>query len=315
MSGVREETSEYLIACVADLHLSSTPPVARSNEPNWLLAQERPLHQLRRIAEKYKVPIVYAGDIFNKWKETPELINWAIANVPKGYSIPGNHEMPYHNYKEMDKSAYMTLVRAGVLKNLIPMDPQHTPQKDCVLWGFPFGCADSPRSNPRLYDPDVPHIAIIHHYIWMDPKSPVKPKGDHVRAWGRRLTNYFAGVFGDNHTPFVRNDDYGRIVNCGAFICRTVLECLSHRPRVSLLRRDGGVKILHLRSEDRWVDSEQKPELEQAEHLINCVELVTSMPNNDLSFQENLMNALNVTNAPDRVRQLCLKCLEKRNDS
>ena len=115
---MRQKTRVVAIAC-ADIHLQHTAPICRSGEPDWYAAMARPLEELRGLQENYDCPILCAGDVFNHWNNCPpELINWAIKHLPKMYAIPGQHDLPQHRLDDVRKSAYWTMVEAGVIENL-----------------------------------------------------------------------------------------------------------------------------------------------------------------------------------------------------
>ena len=50
-------------------------------------------------------PECLRANIYTKW---PELINWAIKHLPPMLAVPGQHDLPYHDYKELGRSAYAT---------------------------------------------------------------------------------------------------------------------------------------------------------------------------------------------------------------
>ncbi|GAG04154.1 unnamed protein product, partial [marine sediment metagenome] len=127
--------SKVLALLCSDLHLSHVPPAARSAESDWYAAMKRPLDEIRELARLHgkadglkQVKILCAGDVFDssgadrrRWNSPPELINFAIDALPEGmYCIPGQHDLPNHNYGEIKRSAYWTLAKAGKLHNLPP---------------------------------------------------------------------------------------------------------------------------------------------------------------------------------------------------
>ncbi len=82
---------------VADLHLSDTPPAARSGEPDWRATQAGYLNQVTRLCRRHECPLVIAGDLFDDgWRErrcSPALINLALTYLPdQCYGIPGQHD-------------------------------------------------------------------------------------------------------------------------------------------------------------------------------------------------------------------------------
>ncbi len=102
---------------VSDIHFSEVAPVARSCEPDWLLAQKRYVDQLRSFQKKHNAPIFIAGDVFDKWNSSAHLINHILVWIAglDIYAIPGNHDCPHHNYKQLGRSSYWTLVEANKL--------------------------------------------------------------------------------------------------------------------------------------------------------------------------------------------------------
>src|SRR5690242_10190233 len=96
---------------IADIHLSVDPPRFRSVEENWLEVQKKYLEQVFSITwnNGVPVPLLIAGDIFDRAAPTPEIINFALDVFGKSrasyiYAIPGNHDLPNHRYEEMDRS-------------------------------------------------------------------------------------------------------------------------------------------------------------------------------------------------------------------
>src|SRR4030042_1550393 len=99
---IKKKDDKVIALFCSDLHLSLTPPVFRSNEPDWLTAQQRPLDELRALQSKHQCPIFCAGDLFDKWYGGPkehacELVNWAIKHMPYMHCIPGQHDLPEHD--------------------------------------------------------------------------------------------------------------------------------------------------------------------------------------------------------------------------
>jgi DNA repair exonuclease SbcCD nuclease subunit len=104
----------------SDIHLSERAPIARAVGQDWFTVQKRYLDQLRELKEKHNAILIVAGDVFDYWKSSPELINFAIVHMPECYAVPGQHDLPNHNYNDLHKSAYWTLVEAKIIKHLDP---------------------------------------------------------------------------------------------------------------------------------------------------------------------------------------------------
>ena len=131
---MRESNKVIAILC-ADIHLQHKAPVWRSAEDDWYEAMRRPLKEITDLGYTHNCPIIIAGDIFTKWNSCPELINFALTYLPSGaYCIPGQHDLPNHQIKDIEKSAYQTLIKAGKIT-----DFKQTHLNIAHINAFPFG--------------------------------------------------------------------------------------------------------------------------------------------------------------------------------
>jgi len=227
---------------VADLHFCHKPPVARLGETNWYGAMERQLKWLKEQQRTCDVPILCAGDIFHRWNPPPELINFVLQELPTMYAVPGQHDLPYHSYDEIKKSAYWTLVKAGKIMNLLPTDTYQVVSNGIALRlrGFPFGF---PLESSKRYDLPGMDIAVIHDYCWESGFSfPGAPEMKNANEHSKVGSGYDVLVFGDNHKGFLKTDIRKMsILNCGTFFRRNVDE-IDYQPYIGLIYSDGSVK-------------------------------------------------------------------------
>lgn len=197
MSTLRTEDKVIAVLC-ADIHLSLKPPVARSEEPDWFEAMKRPLQELSNLADEHHAPIICAGDVFDNWYCSPELINFALQHLPKMYAIPGQHDLPLHNYDLIYKSAFWTLVETEKVQLLEPNHPYRVGKT--ILYGFPYGFPIKPLKNPEK---DFLHIAVIHDYLWIEGSSyPNAPTEKNVSKTYKNFVGYDVIISGDNHQSF-----------------------------------------------------------------------------------------------------------------
>lgn len=238
----------------SDIHLSHNAPVARSAEKDWYEAQARPLRQLRQLSGDHNCPIIVAGDIFHRWDSGPQLINWAIENLPHVYAIPGQHDLPLHNYGDVRKSAYWTLCEAGNITDLGWQGNSTSLGGGRMrLYAFPWGAKLFPleeSSDGRI------HIAVVHSYVWTAGKSyPNAPAEQESKEYKKNLKGYQVSVFGDNHQRFLKVWGGGCLYNCGCLIRRSVDE-RPLIPAVGMLHDDGVVTAHPLDcTEDQWIES------------------------------------------------------------
>ncbi len=312
MSSITKSNQSQVVAvCCADLHLSHKPPVARSAEPDWYAAMARPLRQLDDIVKNHDVPLIVAGDVFHKYNPTPELINWAIDNLPTMYAVPGQHDLPYHNYDERSKSAYWTLAKIGPITSLLPGDDERI-RGGVVLHGFPWGFPITERKR-FAGDGDKLHVAVSHQYVWQANYGyPGSPEDAHVSKRVMELRGgYHAAVFGDNHKGFVFGME-SIAVNCGCLIPRTIDE-QDYAPSVWLLRGNGSFTRVPLdTSEDRWLDREpDDAEREEDEGLTKFLDELRGLDVERLDYREAIKRYLGDNEVVEATRCVLLDALEK----
>lgn len=303
--------SKVVAVLCSDIHLSHTAPIARSAEPDWYEAMRRPLRQLREIQTTYGgVPVVIAGDIFDKWNAPAELINFAYDTLPKNcFAIPGQHDLPGHSYDSIKRSAYWTLFRGNVIESLparivIPLD-------DFSMMGFPW-------NEPLIIEGTLPSkfrrpmLAVIHKYVWYgDASYQMANKKDHVNNVFREIPkDYFDSfVIGDNHKRFLRND---RILNCGGFMRRKIDE-IDYTPSVGLLHKDGTIKIQLLDcSEDMFIDDITKKELgDHALKLLSFIDNLQTIGNGSIDFVQTIKEVISKNKLGKRVAGAIIDALEQ----
>lgn len=265
---MRTKDRHVVAATVGDIHARHGTPSCRG-ETDWGEVEQRQWFDLFRILEKNgNPPLLLAGDIFHKWDAKPETISRMIniLSVYKGsrriYAVPGNHDLPYHQLKNIKDSAYWALVEAKAIYNVNAEEglSDGKPARAYIRM-FPFGA-----KWERAGDVDAKvRIAVLHQYCWDDDLGhPGADLNHHVKTWAKALSGYDVVIFGDNHRPFIRRFHLaGRTMtvrNGGCFIRQTADE--RHvKPTVGLIYDDGsvdevvlkgdrGAKFHHERKED-----------------------------------------------------------------
>jgi DNA repair exonuclease SbcCD nuclease subunit len=224
-----------LIAC-SDIHLSDKAPAWRSAEPDWHAAMARPLQELRYLTKLHHCPLVVAGDIFDRFDPSPALINFALANLPFCYAVPGQHDLPHHNYQDIKKSAYWTLAEAGRVVDLKPGHPRGV--QGARLYAFPWNHPLAANDEPRPLDGLA--VAVIHKYVWTERCSyPGAPASNRLAELRKQLAGYDVAIFGDNHKGFSSHKENScTVINCGSLMRRKSDE-RDYRPRAWLVFDDG----------------------------------------------------------------------------
>ena len=302
--------SDVIAVVASDIHLSHKPPVARSPEPDWYEAMGRQLDELGKVAERYgDVPIIYAGDIFHRWNSPPELINFAIDRLPPGYSIPGQHDLPNHRTEDVTRSAYWTLIKAGVLTDLNPNHPLAIRQ--LFIWAFPWGTEIKPKDWEDPKGGRIIHLAVCHAYIWKKGSSyPGAGEDQKIGVYRKALEGFDCAIFGDNHKGFTAKLPKGTLMNGGTFFRRNIDE-VTYRPQIGLVHDDGTITPHYLdTSEDLFLDeaiarSKEKEEIDMA----NLLDDLRKLGVDDLDFSQAVEHYLDQEKTGDETREIVLEAI------
>ena len=314
MSVVRK-TKVIAIAC-SDIHLSSKAPIWRTNEPDWFEAMKRPLQELHKLKIKYNCPIFCAGDIFDQWNSSAELINFALENLPNDiYAIAGQHDLPLHNLENIKQSAYWTLVKAGKIINIEKDFSIKLPQYKIKLYGFPFNV-----KFKKCHDKEegYKHIAIIHNYYWIKGKSYKKAlESDRIFNNKEIFTSYDIVIIGDNHKSFKVKYKSAMhkttIFNCGGFMRRKSDE-INHKPQVGLIYNNGEIEPYTLdTSLDKFLNIDIKDNKE--EEKFDMTRFIKELENLDykiFDFREAIEIYLKKNKINKYIKQIILESMEKK---
>lgn len=307
----------YPIAVVtSDIHLSHLSPVCRAERGNaWYEVMDNYLEQLCRISEEYSpdvspLPVIIAGDIFDKWNSPAELINFAMKRLPaKCYAIPGQHDLPGHNLEDIKKSAYWTLVESGSLINMEHRIPTIIDQ-NLIAWPFPWECMITPL-NPEQKTPGYVHLAVVHKFIWSKGYGYAGVGKDCMSSVLKKaiFRGYDAVVAGDNHKGFTDATSKGpTLFNCGGFIRRAVNQ-MHYKPSVGLLCRNGDFNRVYLdSSRDKIIASLEEEDDSQKLDMEGIIDLLNETQHTGLDFRTAVRTMLR-----EKKKDLSKFCLEILN--
>ena len=241
--------AEPIAILCADIHLSHKPPVWRSAEPDWYEAMKRPLLELSALQRQLNVPILCAGDIFDRWNAPAELINFALTYLPYNmHAIPGQHDLPNHNIEEINKSAFWTLVQTERIKEI---SNGVIINNDLLFYGYPYNESIKREKNIKGYT----QICLAHQYVWTKGASYQTVSLDsHIKKQREVLQTYDVCVFGDNHIHFTTKLKNTPIWNCGSLM-RRHSDQIDYVPQLGILYENKTILpyVLDI-SEDRYID-------------------------------------------------------------
>lgn len=297
-----------------DWHLDDKAPIARSVEKDWMGTQAGYIRQLKELQKQNRMaPIFVAGDLFNRWNSSAWLINHAITWLRDMvlFAIPGNHDVPYHDYTQLPRSAYWTLYEAGVISHLTPRGLHSI--GEVTVTPFPHGHAITP---PIVHNGLCMQVALVHDYIWTAKTGHEGAEESHRYAnWMPRLENYDVAFFGDNHIPWiVRKEGKCTVVNCGTLMRRHSDE-KELEPSVWLLHSDKSVTRHKLDCrQDRFLPLDESIAKIEKALEIDLAEFAAelgSLRNERLDFARTVLQWCKREKIPDRVKEVLLRCVSK----
>ena len=214
-----------LINCDAiltsDWHMmeQSKNPVCRLD--NHFEAQSNKIKQINKLQKKYKCPIFFAGDLFEHWKVSPELINHCLKIFPdKIWGIPGQHDLPQHNINLINKSAFQTMIYGGKIKFLSKLG----------WWGFNSDEVEYFKFKNKL-------VIILHLLVYKDKEPFPGSNAPSVDKIFKMFPKADLILTGDNHMTFsavsYRNGKKQILINPGS-LTRHKADQINHKPSVFL---------------------------------------------------------------------------------
>ncbi len=298
-----------------DWHLWDKPPIARDVEADWIAVQAGYLRQVKALQQRHNMaPLFVAGDLFDRWHASCHLANLVIEMLDgmQVFAIPGNHDLPHHNYRDIQRSAYWTLNEAGAIKNLTPGGTHSVGQ--VTVSPFPHGFAVTPPNSAG--NGLTIQVALIHDYLWVEGKGhPGAAEGKRAAAWARRLKGYDVAVFGDNHKgPFlVANPGHCTLYNCGTLIRRHSDE-KDNKPGIGLLHSDGSVSrhLLDTKA-DRFRAIEEEVARAEEALAMDLSEFIAELNVADgerVDFARTVVKWCKGNDVPDMVRTVLLRIIE-----
>jgi DNA repair exonuclease SbcCD nuclease subunit len=258
-----------------------------------------------QLANARKLPVVITGDIFNTARASTEVVTMALRaldSVEAGvYLLPGNHDLPYHNWENVTRSSY------GILAHSFPNVWEHP------VWDVnasPFGLDESEHPSP---------IVFTHQLVFQDEKARPSVAPDCGKI-PEDLVEQFPNaqwIFtGDYHTAFHRilKRDTGEevhVVNPGCLM-RQVADYAEYQPVVFAVDTEAGtIERIELKADSgaQITETYLREADAKEERLEAFFELLSEKGTVALNFRENLERRLQNKEVPSGVKDEVLAIL------
>ena len=290
----------------SDLHIRETTPECRIDD--FMETQTRKYKWLHELQEKYNVPILVAGDLFNYWKPSPWLLGWALRNLPNGIiSTPGQHDLPAHNLDNIEKSGINVL--SDALKIVLLNENEF--DNDFLVFGFPWGTKLT-GAKTKVYN--APHIALIHYGVYQN--KPHYPGAENIGGTAKSIIKRMPGfnliVSGDNHLTFTERVGNSLLVNPGSFTRQTAAQ-IDHKPCIFLWGAETNeVDQVFVPIEKNVISREHIDKVEiRDERLEAFVSRLDTKIDISISFKQNLKEHIAKNKISKNIQDIIWGCLNE----
>ncbi|MCP4761758.1 MAG: hypothetical protein GY870_08250 [archaeon] len=303
----KKKTKTPLAILTADWHIRESIPTCRTD--NFYQTQKRKLEWIAELSHEYEIPVILAGDLFHKWKTSPQLESLAIECLSGCYGhgdsevfcIPGNHDLANHSITEIKRSSYFVVYKSNVLAgDWFSEDylfPGLSNVKKVHIHPFAFG-EEIKNVEKKINNYNV----CIAHQLTYDSEKPwADCKADSAKQLLKKYDGYDLIVVGDNHQSFVTEYEGRLLVNPGC-ITRQTGAFVDFKPSVYIWYSDNTVERKYIPIEKEVINRDHlKKAEERNEKLDAFVETLKDNKDIDLNFIENLKKYVNSNDIKDKI--------------
>jgi len=292
----------------ADWHIRDTIPECRSDD--FLTAQYDKFEFLSELQILHNCPVLVAGDVYDYWKPTPELLSWSFDMIPSNtYTIPGNHDLQAHSLKNIGRSGAHALAAGRGLQLFSKGHGLRKCYKNLQMFGFPFGV----KLRPCKPDSKWFRIAIVHKFIYKgkEPFPGAAEVGSTAKTLLKKMSGYDLILTGDNHQTFTATLDDALLVNPGSFM-RTTATQIDHKPCVFLwYAAENRVEKVFLPAKEGVITREHLDVVnERKERESVFIEKLNSDVELSHSFTQNMKGYLSANHVDESVKEMIWESMD-----
>lgn len=277
----------------SDWHVRDTTPKCRIDD--FSETQWNKIKQVSELQQKYNCPVMHAGDVFDYWKPSPELLAKCILYFPKEFhTIYGNHDLPQHNLELAYKSGVYCLAQAKVINLLNGVHWGTKIKKDVAIT----------LKNRKI---------LVWHTMTYQGKVPFPgckaPRSIRIL---KKLSDYDVILTGHNHKPFTETHANRLLVNPGALTRQTASD--TFKPRVYLYNaKSNTVKIHYLEINDNAISTEHITEIQEKDNRIHAfISGLSDSLNMELDFTQKVLTTLEANSElKEKTKSLILQSINK----
>lgn len=276
----------------SDFHLREDIPLCYIGD--YQKEQWDSVDYISKLQEIYDCPVIHAGDLYDNWKPSPNLLRQTILHLPKlFYTCYGQHDLPQHNLELVNKCGINVLEAA----NKLTIGGVHWGQKP---------------SNSNYTDFLKDKKILVWHVMNYVGRLPWPGCKDYsANSLLKKYPQYSIILTGDNHKTFTAELNGRILVNPGSLM-RMDANQVDHKPCVFLwYAEDNSIEQVFLPIEQNVISREH---IERKKERDNRIDSFVSKLNNKwiakLSFEENMENFKKENNIRKSVMDIIYEVME-----
>lgn len=269
----------------ADIHITNSQPPARKDDYKTALINK--LRLIRNIAMEKGIPVLDAGDVFDKARPSPEVISMALENLPNPFiTIAGNHDLAYHTNDLFNETALYSLTKANIgIKVLKPYET--IVYGDMTITGFPYGFYDVSKIDESKLTGKI-NIALIHIMTYQGEKPYPQCKDKSASELAELFNKFDLVVSGHNHQCFTAKMGKTTLLNPGSLMRSNAVQC-DYIPKIWYLMEDGSLEYEEIEVDSSVISREHLVDKEETNERIEAyVEILNKIDGVSFSFENNL---------------------------
>lgn len=295
------------ILLTADWHIRGDRPRCRIDE-DWIESQRQDIQAVVDIARREKVDEAWVlGDLFHQPRAATEAVNMVLVGlkdlreVCPVYILPGNHDLPYHDYGNLEQSSL------GIVLKSFPELLTREEPRGLTLAAAPFGL-----------DPVDPHADVwaTHQLTFEnDETKPPMAGGKIAQDLLDEAPGVHIVVTGDYHRGYVYTGADGRRVITPGCLNIQAADMDDYKPHVYIWDTATDQVTPHYLpiNSVAIVTDYLAAEKERDERMDRCLEVATAAASVALSFTDNLKAAAEGPGVSPGVKGIINEILDHLN--
>lgn len=290
----------------SDIHLSEGIPVCRTD--NYSERQWIKVDFISELQKQLDCPVLHAGDLFDHWKPSPYLLRKAILHLPNNfYTVYGQHDLPQHNLKLVNKCGINVLEAAKKLELLGAFSASAGSHSSTEIVGIHWG------QKPPIFENDGGRKVLVWHHLTYISKPFPGATGGMAQGILRKYPQFDLILTGDNHESFVEEYKGRLLVNPGSMM-RMDAGQTNHKPCVYIwYAEDNSIEVKYLPYEDGVISREHIEKKKKRDARLNSfISKLSGDWKASMSFVKNLQYFDKVNKVDSEVMKIIYKSIENQ---